>query len=75
MTSAASTTLSLLEISHLFQNAAQDVAVLAHMADNNNPRQKALAIAQSLVARLENPDDVVIRYAWEVPSRYLPPLP
>ena len=60
-------TLSLPEISKLFQNAAQDVAAFDHSADKD-PRQKALAIAQSLVATLENPDDAVMRYAWEVPS-------
>lgn len=67
MTTTASETLSLREISFLFQYAAQDVAAFDHMADKD-PRQKALAIAQRLVATLENPDDVVMRYAWEVPS-------
>ena len=65
MTSTAIKPLSLPEISNLFQNAAQDVATFDHLADKD-PRQKALAIAQSLVATLENPDDVVMRYACEV---------
>lgn len=65
MTSTATRPLSLPEISNLFQNAAQDVAAFDHLADKD-PSQKALAIAQSLVATLETPDDVVMRYACEV---------
>ena len=66
-TSTATKPLSLPDISKLFQNAAQDVATFDHLADKD-PRQKALAIAQSLVATLENPNDVIMRYACEVPS-------
>lgn len=67
MTSTESETLSLPEISNLFQKAAQSITAFDHLADKD-PRQKALAIAQSLVATLEKPNDVVMRYAWEVLS-------
>lgn len=67
MTSTESKALSLPDISNLFQKAGQHIAAFASLADKD-PRQKALAIVQSLIATLDKPDDVVMRYAREVLS-------
>ena len=67
MTSTAAKTLSLPEISHLFWSAARAVVAFDHMADKD-PRQKALTIAQSLVATLKTPDEMLMRHASELSS-------
>lgn len=53
------------EISQTFRNAAKDIDLL-HDSPSNEIRKSAAAIAQKLVAAFEEPDDVVMRYAWEV---------
>ena len=57
--------LPLREISLLFTNAAKDVAEYDGTIDETH-RKQVLKTAKKLVAILEKPEDVVMRYAWEV---------
>ena len=69
MTTTTWKTPSSTEISELFQHAAREVDTFHYLADENS-RKKALTTAQSLVAALQRPEDVVMRYAWEVLPSY-----
>ena len=53
------------EIERLFQQASDSVRANLRSKDEDGRRQ-ALRVARSLVASLENPEDVVMRYVWEV---------
>ena len=53
------------EISGLFKHASREVDTFSHLTEDKS-RKRALAIAQGVVAALEKPEDVVMRYAWEV---------
>ncbi len=53
------------EIERLFQQASDNVRANLR-ATNEDGRSQALRVARSLVASLENPQDVVMRYVWEV---------
>ncbi|CAD6579776.1 MAG: hypothetical protein ASARMPRED_009245 [Alectoria sarmentosa] len=64
MTTTTWKTPSSTEISELFQHAAKEVDTFDYLADEDS-RKKALTTAQSLVAALQRPEDVVMRYAWE----------
>ena len=56
------------EIECLFQQASNDAR--ANLGSTNEDgRRQALRVARSLVASLENPEDVVMRYVWEVKRR------
>ncbi len=65
MDTTASKTASSTRTLDLFQHACGEVDTFGYLADEGS-RKQALAIAQSLVAALEKPEDVVMRYAWEV---------
>ena len=65
MSSSKTATLSQQEIEPFFQQASNDVKVKLKGMDEEGRRQ-ALRFTQNLVASLENPEDVVMRYAWEV---------
>ena len=58
---------SLTEISHMFQTAATSVEAL-HGRSRDEVTKQATILAKELVASLENPEDVVMHYAWEVDS-------
>ena len=53
------------EISLLFTNAAKDVDAYDGPSKETH-RNRALETAKKLVATLEKPEDIVMRYAWEV---------
>ncbi len=53
------------EIERLFQQASDNVRANLRGTDEDG-RSQALQVARSLVASLENPQDVVMRYVWEV---------
>ena len=53
------------EIERLFQQASDNVKANLRGTDEDG-RSQALRVARSLVASLENPQDVVMRYVWEV---------
>ena len=53
------------EIDRLFQQATNNVRANLGGTDEDGRRQ-ALRVARNLVASLENPQDVVMRYVWEV---------
>ncbi|KAK0506947.1 hypothetical protein JMJ35_010647 [Cladonia borealis] len=55
-------------IERLFQQASNDAR--ANLGSTNEDgRRQALRVARSLVASLENPEDVVMRYVWEMGSQ------
>ncbi len=57
----------LAEISRFFQAATRDVEALRRLSPEEATKQ-ATTIARKLVANLENPEDEIMRYAWEVHS-------
>ena len=63
--------LSRQEIGQIFQQASNDVKTTLDGTDEEGRRQ-ALRVAQSLVASLEKPEDVVMRYAMEVEIHLYP---
>ena len=64
MSSSKTATLSQQEIERLFQQASDNVRDNIQRTEEEGRR--ALRVARSLVALLENPEDVVMRYVWEV---------
>ena len=65
MSSIETVSVSQQGIERLIQQASNNVRTNLGSTDEDGRRQ-AMVVARSLVASLENPEDVVMRYAWEV---------
>ena len=65
MSSTATAPVSPKEIERLFTQASNNVRANLQ-GTSEDCRRQALGVARSLVASLENPEDVVMRYVWEV---------